>query len=98
MAKLAQGAADKMGAQAGFHANHARRQLAERLGDRQPLDLAPEGDLAISAEADDVEDFLADIDADRGKRRCDAVHELLLQLMRSSLGRLPRWGSSRSIH
>jgi len=64
---------------------------------RQPLDLAAEGDLAVGAEADDVEDFLADIDADRGKWWCGAVHGLLLRLMRSSLGRLPRGGSSRSI-
>ena len=60
--------------------------------ERQPLDLAAEGDLAVNAEADDVEDFLADIDADRGKRRCGGVHGLLLRLMRSSLGRLLRRG------
>ena len=34
------------------------------------LDLAAERDPAVGAEADDVEDFLADIDADRGKRLC----------------------------
>ena len=32
VAELAQGAADEMSAEAGFHADHAGRQLAERLG------------------------------------------------------------------
>ena len=50
-----------------------RRQLLERLDQRQPLDLAAERDLAVSAEADEVEDFLADIDADRGQGRVVVV-------------------------
>ena len=87
MAELAQGAADEVGAEAGLHPDDAGRQLLERLDQRQPLDLAAEGDLAVGAEADEVEDFLADIDADRGKRWCGGVHGLLLRLMRSSLGR-----------
>jgi hypothetical protein len=36
---------------------------------RQALDLVPERNLTVSAEADEVEDFFADIDADRCKRR-----------------------------
>ena len=96
VAELAQGAADEMGAEAGLHADDAWRQLLERLGERQPLDLAAERDLAVSAEADEVEDFLADIDADRGKGCNGGIHGLLLRLMRSSLGPRRR-GSSRSI-
>ncbi len=96
MAELAQSAADEMGAEARFHADDARWQLLERLDQGQSLDLAAERDLAVSAEADEVEDFLADIDADRGKWCNGGIHGLLLRLMRSSLGPR-RGGSSRSI-
>ena len=73
VAELAQRAADEVRAQARFHADHARRQLLERVGERQPLDLAAERDLAVGVEADDVEDFLADVDADRTRRRRGAI-------------------------
>jgi hypothetical protein len=49
-----------MGAEAGLHADNARRQLFEGIDEGQPLDLAAERDLAISFEAD-VEDSLADV-------------------------------------
>jgi hypothetical protein len=49
--------------------------------------------ISVRGEADEVEDFLADIDADRGN---GGIHGLLLRLLRSSLGRR-RGGSSRSI-
>jgi hypothetical protein len=39
----------------------------EGLGQCQPFDLAAKGNLAVSAEADDMKDFLANVDADRGK-------------------------------
>jgi hypothetical protein len=42
---------------------------SEGLGQRQSLDLATKSNLAVSPEADDVEDFLADVDADRGQGR-----------------------------
>jgi hypothetical protein len=35
-----------------------------------------------------VEDFLADIDADRGQGLCGGVHGLLLRMLRGSLCRL----------
>jgi hypothetical protein len=74
-----------------FHADDTGRQLLESLDERQPLDLAAERDLAIGSEADDVEDFLADINADRGQcRRGRGVHGLLLRVERSSLVGLPR--------
>jgi hypothetical protein len=55
-----------------------------------------ERNLAVSAETD-VDDFLANIDTDRGEGRNGSIHGLLLRLKRSSLGRLLRGGSSRSI-
>jgi len=96
VAELAQGAADEVRTGARFHADDTRWQVLERLDQRQTLDLAAERDLAVSAEANEVEDFLADIDADRGKRCNGGIHGLLLRLMRSSLGPR-RGGSSRSI-
>ncbi|WP_164829502.1 hypothetical protein [Sinorhizobium meliloti] len=63
--ELTQCATDEMGAQAGFHADDARRQLPERVGKGQSLDLATERDPPISIEANDVKDVLADVDADR---------------------------------
>jgi len=37
------------GAQAGFHSHNARRQLLERIRQRQSLDFAAQNDLAIYA-------------------------------------------------
>ena len=65
MAQLTQGPADKVRAEACLHSDHTRWQLLEGLGQRQSLDLAPKSNLAVSAEADDVEDFFANVDADR---------------------------------
>src|SRR5215211_4233610 len=42
--------------------------------------------LAVSAETDDMEDFLANVDADRGER-CGG-HGLLLRMLQGSLCRL----------
>lgn len=67
MAELAQGAADDVSAEARFYADDAWRQLFECLDQRQPLDLAAERNLAVRAEADKMEDFLANIGADRGE-------------------------------
>jgi hypothetical protein len=53
---------------------------------RRRLVLRRNADLAVGGEADEVEDFLADIDADRSRGRNGGIHELLLRLMRSSLG------------
>jgi hypothetical protein len=44
-----------------------------------------------------VEDFLPDVDADRGQRLCGGVHGMFLRMLRGSLSRLSRGGSSRSI-
>ena len=46
MTELPQGPADKVRAEAGFHADHTRGQLLEGLGQRQSLDLAPKNNLA----------------------------------------------------
>jgi hypothetical protein len=86
MTKLTQCPADKMSAQAGFHADNARRQPTEGLNKRQSLDLATKRYLAVSAETDDVEDFLADVNADRGQE-CSG-HELFLRMLQGSLCRL----------
>ena len=40
--------------------------LAEALRWRQSLDLATKSNLDVHAKANDVEDFLAEVDADRG--------------------------------
>jgi hypothetical protein len=40
-----------VGAEAGFHADNARRQSSEFLNERQPLDLARKSNLAVPAAA-----------------------------------------------
>jgi hypothetical protein len=50
----------------------------EGLYEYQPFDFATKSNSTISAETDDVEDFLADVDADRGQRRYGGIHGLLL--------------------
>jgi hypothetical protein len=69
-----------------------RWQLPECLDQRQSLDLATKSDLAVRAKADDVEDFLPDVDADRGQRLCGGVHGVLLRMLRGSLCRLSQRG------
>jgi hypothetical protein len=56
--------ADKVRAQAGFHADDARRQLLEGVFESQSPDLPPQGNLPVDAEPDEVKHFLADVDAD----------------------------------
>ena len=53
--------------------------------------------LPSALKTDDVEDFLTNIDANRGKGWCACIHGLLLRVPRYSLHRLSRGGSSRSI-
>jgi hypothetical protein len=62
--QLAQRPADKVGAETRFHAD-ARGEPSECLNERQSLDLTTKSNLAVCAKANDVEDFLADVDADR---------------------------------
>jgi hypothetical protein len=69
IAKRPQRAAHEVGAQARLHADDAGRQLPERLSKPKAPDLAAEGDLPALAKANDVEDVLADIDADGGQGR-----------------------------
>src|SRR5262249_24578999 len=88
--QLAQGTADKVGAEACFHADNAGRQSSECLHERQSLDLATESNLAVSTKTNDVEDLLANVDADRGQGW--GGHGLLLRLLRGSLCRLSLWG------
>src|SRR5262249_35658576 len=94
--QLTQRPADKVGAKARFHADHARRQPPECLNQRQSLDLATESNLAVGAKTDNVEDFLADVDANRGQGY-GSVHGLLLRMLWGSLCRLSPRGCSRSI-
>jgi hypothetical protein len=46
------------------HANDARRLPFEGLDERQSLDLTSKSNLAVSSEANGMEDFLANVDAD----------------------------------
>ena len=55
-----------MRAETGFHPDDARRQRLECVDQRQSLYVAPEDDLASAVEADEVEDILANVDADNG--------------------------------
>src|SRR3954454_7736584 len=61
MAKRAQNAADKVRAQARLHAHEAAREGLERVGQRQSPDLTAKRDRAVRAEADQVEDILANV-------------------------------------
>jgi hypothetical protein len=97
MTKLPQSPADKVGAEARLHADDAWRQSFEGLNEGKSLDLASKGDLTVGAKADDVENFLANVDADRGQVRCGGIHELLLRCCGVVLADYPRGGSSRSI-
>src|SRR6516225_10455508 len=66
VAQLTQGPADKMCAEAS--SDHTRWQPFKGIHERQPLDLTAKGNLAVGAKTHNVEDFLADVDADRGHR------------------------------
>src|SRR6187399_2084456 len=85
-----------MGAKAGFHAHDTRGQPPEGLNEGQPLDLAAKSNLAVGAKSNDVEDVLADIDADRGEG-CNRVHGCFSGCCGVVLADYPRGGSSRSI-
>lgn len=96
MAELSQNAADEVGAEASSHAAmHGGSFL--NVPTRASRLILTERDLAVGAEVDEVEDVLANIDADRGEWRNGPIRGLLLRLKCSSLGRLPRGRSSRSI-
>jgi hypothetical protein len=62
-----------MGAEASFHTYDAGRQLSECLNKRQALDLPPEGNMSIRAEANDVKDLLANVDANGSEGICEEV-------------------------
>ena len=49
-------------AQAGFHAHDARWQLLEHIFETRPPDLPAKGDCPIGAQANEVKNFLADVD------------------------------------
>ena len=61
-------AAQVMGADAGFHADQARRYIGEPGFHLATRPLLPQHDGAARIVADDVERVLADIDADHGDR------------------------------
>jgi hypothetical protein len=62
--KSPQRPANKMRAQAGLHANHARWQLLKHIFEAQPPDLSAKGDCPIGAQANEVKDLLADVYTD----------------------------------
>jgi hypothetical protein len=62
---------------------------AARFRNLAPDNLTTKSNLAVRAKANDVEDFLADIDADRGQGLYSGVHELLLRVLRASLSDYP---------
>src|SRR4051794_38763821 len=62
--------ADKMRAQAGFHADDTSGPLLERPFEIQPPDLLAKSNLPVGPEPDQVKNLLADIDADDGQWRC----------------------------
>ena len=96
----AQHPADKMRAQASFHADDARRQLFEDVAETQSLDPPSEGNLSVGSDADEVKYVLADVDADdrkwRRRRFCLWLHAAS-PVRRCQPTRLGREGSSRSI-
>jgi hypothetical protein len=51
-------------AQAGFHADDARRQLLEGVFESQSPDPPAEGNLSVDTEPDEVKHVLTDVDAD----------------------------------
>jgi hypothetical protein len=51
-----------MCAQAGLHANDARWQLLEHIFEARPPDLPATGDCPIGAQANEVKNFLANVD------------------------------------
>jgi hypothetical protein len=67
-AQFAQGPTNEMRAQAGFHTDDAAWQLLEGRHQRQTFDLTPQYDLAVEIKADQMEDVLADVDADGSQR------------------------------
>jgi hypothetical protein len=56
--------ADKMRAQAGFHANDARWQPLKHIFETQPPDLPTKRDRSIGAQSNEVKYLLADVDTD----------------------------------
>jgi hypothetical protein len=62
--KRPQRPADKMRAQAGFHANDARWQPLKHLFETQPPDLPTKRDRPIGAQSNKVKYLLADVDTD----------------------------------
>jgi hypothetical protein len=57
-----------VGAEACFNADNAARQLLELSLKRRALDLAAQDDSALAVKPHQVENFLADIEADRRQR------------------------------
>ena len=66
MAKAVQLAAEMMRADAGFHADQARRHIGKSSFNLATRPFLPQDDRAALVEADDMERVLADIDADDG--------------------------------
>ena len=97
MSERPQRSANEMCAEAGLHAHDTRRQLFERLGKGQPLDFAAQRNLPVGVKADDMENILSDVEANRCQGGsgvlCSRFHGLLLLLLcGASLHRLPRRG------
>lgn len=84
-AELAQRSTDKMGTQTGLHPNDARGQILKSADKSQTLDLASENNLAVAVKTNEMQNILANINADGRKRlqfsSCGACHGVLLLLL-----------------
>jgi hypothetical protein len=88
-----------MCADAGFHADQARRNIREPRFHLTTLPLLPQRDCAPVIETHDVERVLADIDADHGNRSVEFLrHGVLLALVAPMPALLPGGAGARPDH
>ena len=66
-AHAAQRPADEMGAEARLHSDNATREMIERRGQGQPLDLLAQDQLTGSVKPNQMESLFADVDPDHGE-------------------------------
>lgn len=60
-------------AAAGLHANEARRRIRELRVELATAELGSQLNAAVLVQANEVEDVLADVDADHGNRGCGSL-------------------------
>src|SRR5229473_5065322 len=92
-------ATEVMGADAGFHADQARRNVRESCLHLATRPLLPQRNCAPVIEAHDVERVLADIDANHGNRSVEFLrHGVLLALVAPMPALLPGGAGARPDH